>query len=91
MKLIDRHDRGAGIIDSRRKRLDSDVDDHPEREGRVLLDRAFRAECNLSSERAIVDLRGIAVEPEQRLAGSHEVTNARDKRDDAISSLGESN
>ena len=55
----------------------------------VLVYCALEAECHLSAEPTIVDLHSVAVEAEQRLANSHEVTYPRDERDDALSALRE--
>ena len=42
--MVEHLHRGRRVVDCRGQRLDGDVDEDPQREGRVLLDRALAAE-----------------------------------------------
>ena len=55
LKLVYGEDGGRRIVDGFRQRLDRDIDDDPECEGRILLDGALGTECDRSPETTLVD------------------------------------
>ena len=85
MHLVEREDRRRRIVDRRRERLQRDVDQDPEREHRILLERPLRPERDRRPQRAVVD--GAAAPPYSANSGSSrgdEVADLRHELDDAV-------
>src|SRR4029078_7321137 len=78
LELVDRQHCGSWIIDSLRKRLDGDIDDDAEGEGRVLFESAFRAKCDSPEQPSLVD-GARPVYSKKWVPRPDEVTHARNK------------
>src|SRR6516162_6636276 len=81
MKLVDGEHSGGWIVDSLRQRLDSDIDNNPECERRVLLDSPLRAECDLPTQQAVADRRRAVVQMEKRFTDRYKIADPRDELD----------
>ena len=66
----------VGSLIAADKRLDGDVDQDAQGEGRILLHRALAAERDRAAQQPVVDGGGAAVQPEQRLVDREEVADA---------------
>ena len=84
VQLVDGQHRRRRIVDGRRQRLDRDVDQDAEGEGRILLHRALGSEHDGLPQPTVVDGAGAAVQPVQRFVDRQKVAHLRDEFDDPV-------
>ena len=87
VKLIDGQDGGRGIVDRLGQRLYGDVDDDPEGERSILLDRALAPKGDCLSQSLFISRYGAAVQKEKRFAYRREIADPMGELDNAICAL----
>ena len=89
LDAVERLDRGRRVVDRGRQRADGDVDEHADRERRVLVDRPLAREHEHAPRQRGVG-RGLAVaDPEHHLARAEVLADHRDDLHEAAGLLGE--
>ena len=82
--LVDREHRRRRIVDRRRKRLEPDIDQDPEREHGILFERPLGSEGHRRAQSFVGNRRRATVQDEQRLVGRDEVADLRHELDHTV-------